>query len=93
MNGLLVALVSIGIAFVVSGALYQRQGDKSDAVGAAIGLVSNTFYTSVGVFLILGGGRGRVVGVLILIVVWYLARSNAETLKEENVRALIAGQG
>jgi hypothetical protein len=92
MNGLLVAAVSVVIAFVISGALYESQGDKSDAVGALLGLLSNVFYISVGVFLILGGGRGRVVGVAILIVVFYLARGNSETLKEENIRAKIAGQ-
>lgn len=92
MNGIVLALVSVGIAFVISGALYDRQGHRSDAVAATIGLASNLFWTSVGVFLVIGGGNGRVLGLVVLIVVFYLARGNSAKLKEENIRARIAGQ-
>jgi len=91
-DGPLFALVVIATAFVISGVLYDRQGDKSTTVSATFGLVGNIVYTSAAVFLILGGGSSAFVGFILLIAVWFMARGNIETLRESKLRAKIAGQ-
>lgn len=97
MNGLLFALVAIGTAFLVSGELYDRRGDQSITVSAITGLTSNVIYSTAAIGLVLsaamGGNYGlALVGVLLLILLFFLARGNLELLKESEIRAKIAGQ-
>ncbi|WP_226043407.1 hypothetical protein [Natrinema sp. DC36] len=97
MNGLLFALVAIGTAFYLSGALYDRRGDQSITVSAATGLTSNVIYSTAAIALILSSAVGdnyalALAGVGLLILMLFLARGNLRLLKESNVRAKIAGQ-
>jgi uncharacterized membrane protein YhiD involved in acid resistance len=97
MNGLLFALVAIGAAFTVSGALYDRRGDQSITVSAVTGITSNMLYSAAAIGLIISAGLGdnyalALVGVGVLTLMLFLARGNLQLLKESEVRAKIAGQ-
>lgn len=92
MDGPLFALIAIGTAFVLSGALFRRQGEKSATVSAATGLIGNIVWMSIAIFLILGGGDGAFIGFLMLTGLMFLARGNIRVLQESEVRKKIAGQ-
>ena len=97
MNGLLFALVAIGTAVFLSGALYDRRGDQSITVSAATGLTSNVIWSTAAVAMILSAAVGGnyatgLVGLLFLTLMLYLARGNLQLLKESEIRAKIAGQ-
>lgn len=97
-NGL-IALAAIGAAVYLSRFLFQRHGEKSATVSATTGLTSNLIYSTVAIFLILSsvsGGSvispGAIAGILLLIVMLFLAQGNYRVLKESEIRAKIAGQ-
>lgn len=97
MNGLLFALVAIGAAFFLSGALYDRRGDQSITVSAVTGLTSNVIWSTAAIGMILSAALGdnyalALVGVIWLIIMFYLARGNLALLRESDIRAKIAGQ-
>lgn len=91
-DGSIFALVVIATAFMISGMLFDRQGDKSATVSATTGLMSNIIWMTVAVFMILAGGPSAIFGFLLLTIMLFLARGNFRILEESEVRAKIAGQ-
>jgi len=71
LNSLLMILVPIGVAFAAGHLLFQRRGSGAVAATSAYGTVMGTFWTLVGVFMIIGGLQ--IIGGLIIAVAWYLA--------------------
>jgi len=96
MNGLLFALVAIGVAVFLSGTLYDRRGDQSITVSAATGIASNVIWSAAAIGMILSAAMGgsyatALVGVVFLTLMLYLARGNLQLLRESDIRAKIAG--
>jgi len=79
LNSLLMILVPIGVAFAAGHLLFQRRGSGAVAATSAYGTVMGTFWTLVGVFMIIGGLQ--IIGGLIIAVAWYLARGNYKRYK------------
>lgn len=97
MNGLILALVAIGGAVFLSGALFDRRGNQSITVSAATGITSNVIWSTAAIAMILSSALGgnhatAIVGFALLTLMLYLARGNLQLLKESEVRAKIAGQ-
>jgi len=91
LNSLLMILVPIGVAFAAGHLLFQRRGSGAVAAAtSAYGTVMGTFWTLVGVFMIIGGLQ--IIGGLIIAVAWYLARGNYKRYKQEGgLRAALNG--
>jgi len=90
LNSLLMILVPIGVAFAAGHLLFQRRGSGAVAATSAYGTVMGTFWTLVGVFMIIGGLQ--IIGGLIIAVAWYLARGNYKRYKQEGgLRAALNG--
>jgi len=97
MNGLVFALVAIGFAIFISSALYDRRGTQSKTIGAVTGLTSNIILSMSAIAMILTASIGErygiaIVGVVLLILMLFLAQGNLEILRESEVRAKLAGQ-
>jgi len=90
-DGIVLVLVGFGIAFFVSRFAFAFSSEGSVAANATAGLLSNAFWATAALFLMLGGGIGFLIGLVILIFVMYLARGHLKVLDEENVRQRIAG--
>jgi len=97
MNGLLFALIAIGVAVFLSGALFDRRGDQSITVSAVTGITSNVLWSVAAIAMIMSAAVGGnyatgFVGLIWLTLMLYLARGNLQLLRESEIRAKIAGQ-
>ena len=89
LNSLLMILVPIAVALAVGHLLFRRRGSGAVAATSAYGTVMGSFWTLVGVFMIIGGLQ--IIGGLVVAIAWYLARGNYKRYKEEGgLRAALA---
>lgn len=90
-DGLLFAIVAVGVAVLLSRLLFNAAGDASIAANSVFGLAGNVIWGIGAVYLIMGGGAGAVFGVVILTVILFFARGHVRVLREENIRGTLNG--
>lgn len=92
LNSVLMILIPIGVAFAIGQLLFRTRGETAVEAYSLIGAATGTFWVGVGVFMIVGGLE--LVGMVVIIFFFYLARGNWRRFQtERSTRASIAGGG